>query len=60
MSSMLKRRDPEQCRSHHQKLVIKFDGDINGIIQRLKMKINKAKLKAAALLEKEKRNKLKI
>jgi len=32
MSSLLRRRDPEQCRSHHQKLVIKFNGDIKGII----------------------------
>lgn len=28
MSSLLKRRDSEQCRSHHQKLGIRFNGSL--------------------------------
>lgn len=33
MSSLLRRRDSEQCRSHHQKLIIKFKGDLDAIIR---------------------------
>lgn len=41
MSSLLRRRDPEQCRSHHQKLVIKSNGKIETIIEKLRQKIER-------------------
>lgn len=45
MSSLLRKRDPEQCRSHHQKLVIKSNGNIKMIIERLRQKIQRSKKK---------------
>lgn len=39
MSSMLRRRDPEQCRSHHQKISNKFKGNTDAIVSYLKLKI---------------------
>lgn len=48
ISSLLRRRDPEQCRSHHQKLMIRYKGDIKTIIEKLKIKINKAQAKMAS------------
>lgn len=47
ISSLLRRRDPEQCRSHHQKLMIRYNGDIKTIIEKLKTKISKAQAKMA-------------
>lgn len=42
MSSLLRRRDPEQCRSHHQKLGLRFGSDLSKIIDHLKKKISKS------------------
>lgn len=36
MSALLRRRDSEQCRSHHQKLAIKYNRNIKSIISNLK------------------------
>lgn len=41
MSCLLRRRDSEQCRSHHQKLSLKYNGDIDSIISNLGAKIMK-------------------
>jgi hypothetical protein len=43
MSSLLRRRDPEQCRSHHQKQALKSNGDIDKIIDYYTPKIQKWK-----------------
>lgn len=45
MATLLRRRDPEQCRSHHQKLVINSNGNIKMIIERLRQKIQRSKKK---------------
>lgn len=34
MSKVLKKRGPDQCRSHHQKMSIKY-GDIEEIVKRV-------------------------
>ena len=41
MSSLLRRRDPEQCRSHHQKLSLKYNGDLSALVSNFKAKIDK-------------------
>lgn len=41
MSSLLRRRDPEQCRSHHQKLGLRFGSDLSKIIDHLQKKTGK-------------------
>lgn len=43
MSKLLRRRDPEQCRSHHQKLILRCNGDFSKIIELLKVKIIRSK-----------------
>lgn len=60
ISSLLRRRDPEQCRSHHQKLVIRYKGDMKMIIEKLRTKINKAKMRMGAINAKEKRPQLSL
>lgn len=44
LSKILKRRTPDQCRSHHQKLQIKFKDDLVAIINEVYRKIQKARV----------------
>lgn len=39
LSKILKKRTPDQCRSHHQKLQIKFNDDLPSILRELNRKI---------------------
>lgn len=41
LSKILKRRTPDQCRSHHQKLQMKYQDDLNGIMQEVLRKIQR-------------------
>ena len=42
LSKILKRRTPDQCRSHHQKLQMKYHEDLNSIIDEVFRKIQKS------------------
>ncbi len=42
MSKILKKRTPDQCRSHHQKLQIKCQNDLASIMREVNQKIKKA------------------
>jgi len=39
LSRAIKTRTPDQCRSHHQKM-IKHHNDLNGIIENLKIRLD--------------------
>ena len=41
LSKILKKRTPDQCRSHHQKLQMKHGDNIEAIIEEIKRKIQK-------------------
>jgi plasmid maintenance system antidote protein VapI len=41
LSKILKKRTPDQCRSHHQKLQMKHKDDIYEIMNEVQIKINK-------------------
>lgn len=41
LSKILKRRTPDQCRSHHQKLQIKYNENLDLIIEEIKTKIER-------------------
>jgi actin-like ATPase involved in cell morphogenesis len=41
LSKILKKRTPDQCRSHHQKLQMKYEDDIEEIIQSIRRKLEK-------------------
>lgn len=41
LSKILKRRTPDQCRSHHQKLQLKFKDDLKAIMSEVQKKIQK-------------------
>ena len=41
LSKILKKRTPDQCRSHHQKLQMKHGDNIQAIIEEIKRKIQK-------------------
>ena len=41
MSKVIKDRNPDQCRSNHQKMM-KFHKNLEGIIQNLKTRLNKS------------------
>lgn len=41
LSKILKKRTPDQCRSHHQKLQMKHKDDVEAIMEEIQMKINK-------------------
>lgn len=40
LSKILKRRTPDQCRSHHQKLQLKYKEDLNAIINEVERKVH--------------------
>lgn len=42
LSQILKRRTPDQCRSHHQKLQLKFNDDLPTIMNEVNKKIQKS------------------
>lgn len=42
LSKILKKRTPDQCRSHHQKLQLKFKDDLCAIIGEVHRKIQKS------------------
>lgn len=42
LSKILKKRTPDQCRSHHQKLQIKFKDDLHSIVTEVYRKIQKS------------------
>lgn len=41
LSKILKKRTPDQCRSHHQKLQMKYKDDVYAIMGEVQRKINK-------------------
>ena len=41
LAKILKRRTPDQCRSHHQKLQIKFKDDLPVIMQEVRKRIHR-------------------
>lgn len=40
LSKILKKRTPDQCRSHHQKLQLKYKDDLYAIINEVQRKIH--------------------
>ena len=44
LSKILRKRTPDQCRSHHQKLQMKFEEKIDKIIECMKIKLERREL----------------
>lgn len=42
LSKILKKRTPDQCRSHHQKLQLKYNNNLYAIIAEIQKKIQKS------------------
>lgn len=42
LSKILKKRTPDQCRSHHQKLQLKYKDDLNAIMKEVQTKVHRA------------------
>jgi len=41
LSKIMRKRTPDQCRSHHQKLQLKYDDDLYAIMNEVQRKIQK-------------------